>query len=444
MTEINDKEYQKLQARLNEASRMVTVVRDSNDAITIQDFEGHILAWNHGAELMFGYSEQEALKMTIWQFAPPDKAAEQKDFNRRILAGEKVVSFETQRLTKDGRLLDVWLTVTKLVDEAGKVIGIAATERDITERKRIEVETRNAAERYKALFDASSDILIQLDAAGNIVDVNQQAVTLSGYNKKELAGKNIADLTDLFTPQSLALIVANFAKRKLGVVVPPYEVEAVGGAGQKLTFEVEAVGKDGRRLSFEVNRVSLKQSAVGEADELVIMHDITERKREEENLRTSEENYRALIESATDQIFMVNEELKFMTVNSAGLSLLRKKLDEVIGHSVAEVFPKETSVNNVANLQKVFETGKNQLLNEELNFGGNRVFMSTSLSPVQNSEGKTVAVLGVVRDNTESKRVEDELKKKLADLEVFYKSAMDREDRVLELKKKVEELEKHG
>jgi PAS domain S-box-containing protein len=142
MVDVNDQEYQALQARLNEARRMVTVVRDSNDAITIQDFEGHILAWNHGAEQMFGYGEQEALKKNIWELTPPDKAAEQKDFNRRLLAGEAVTSLETQRLTKDGRLLDVWLTVTKLVDEAGKVIGIASTERDITERKNAETEIR--------------------------------------------------------------------------------------------------------------------------------------------------------------------------------------------------------------------------------------------------------------------------------------------------------------
>jgi PAS domain S-box-containing protein len=142
MVELPDSEYQKLQARLNEASRMVTVVRDSNDAITIQDFAGKILAWNHGAEKMYGYSEQEAFKKNIWDLTPPNKVAEQKDFNRRLLAGEAVTSLETQRLTKNGRLLDVWLTVTKLVDEAGKVIGLASTERDITERKRAEEEIR--------------------------------------------------------------------------------------------------------------------------------------------------------------------------------------------------------------------------------------------------------------------------------------------------------------
>jgi PAS domain S-box-containing protein len=126
----------------NEARRMATVVRDSNDAITIQDFAGRITAWNRGAELMYGYSEAEALQMNIEHLTAPGKVAEEKDFVRRLEAGEAVASLETQRVTKDGRILDVWMTVTKLMDEAGKPIGVASTERDITERKREEEEIR--------------------------------------------------------------------------------------------------------------------------------------------------------------------------------------------------------------------------------------------------------------------------------------------------------------
>jgi PAS domain S-box-containing protein len=115
--------------------RMATVVRDSNDAITIQDFAGRITAWNRGAELMYGYSEAEALQMSIGRLTAPGKVEEQNEFTRRLVAGEQISSFETQRVTKDGRILDVWLTVTKLIDDAGKPIGIASTERDITERR---------------------------------------------------------------------------------------------------------------------------------------------------------------------------------------------------------------------------------------------------------------------------------------------------------------------
>jgi two-component system, chemotaxis family, sensor kinase Cph1 len=149
-----------------EASRMVTVVRDSNDAIMISDFEGKILAWNRGAELMYGYSEEEALKKSMWLLTPPNREEEQKDFTRRLIAGEKITSLETQRKTKDGRILDVWMTVTKLLDDTGKPVGIASTERDITERKRGEEEIlqlneqlqQKASEMEQVVYVASHDL----------------------------------------------------------------------------------------------------------------------------------------------------------------------------------------------------------------------------------------------------------------------------------------------
>jgi PAS domain S-box-containing protein len=91
---------------------------------------------------MYGYSEEEALQLNVHCLTTPGKVEEQKEFTRRLMAGETITSFETQRVTKDGRVLDIWMTVTKLMDGAGKPIGIASTERDITERKREEEEIR--------------------------------------------------------------------------------------------------------------------------------------------------------------------------------------------------------------------------------------------------------------------------------------------------------------
>lgn len=123
------------QKRSEEAlRRMAVIVRDSNDAITVQDLEGRILAWNRGAERMYGWNEAEALRMNITETVPDDRRAEVEDFMRRLRAGEAIESFETQRRTKDGRILDVWLTVTKLMNEAGAIISIATTERDVTNR----------------------------------------------------------------------------------------------------------------------------------------------------------------------------------------------------------------------------------------------------------------------------------------------------------------------
>jgi two-component system, chemotaxis family, CheB/CheR fusion protein len=113
---------------------LAAVVRDSNDAITVQDFEGNITAWNKGAVNMYGYSEDEALKMNIRDIVPEDKRKEALAFIKK-LQKEDVESFETRRITKDGKQLNVWLTVTRLVDDDGKQMAIATTERVITGRK---------------------------------------------------------------------------------------------------------------------------------------------------------------------------------------------------------------------------------------------------------------------------------------------------------------------
>ena len=105
--DITERHHQQQQMK-----RLATVVRDSNDAITLKDFDGRITAWNRGAELMYGYSEKEALQMNVRRLTPPAKETEYAEFIRRLMAGETAPSFETQRVTKNGRILDIWLTAT--------------------------------------------------------------------------------------------------------------------------------------------------------------------------------------------------------------------------------------------------------------------------------------------------------------------------------------------
>jgi two-component system CheB/CheR fusion protein len=116
---------------LETARRLAAVVKDSNDAITVQDFEGNITAWNKGAEAMYGYSEAEALNMNIKKVIPRGESEAELKFVQQIKAGIKVRPFRTKRITKAGSILDVWLTLTRLNDDAGNPIEIASTERDL-------------------------------------------------------------------------------------------------------------------------------------------------------------------------------------------------------------------------------------------------------------------------------------------------------------------------
>ena len=243
-----------------EAMRMVTVVRDSNDAITIQDFAGKIIAWNHGAEMMFGYSEQEALKMEIWQLAPEDKAAEQKDFMRRLLAGETITSFETQRLTKDGRILDVWLTVTKLMDDAGRPIGIASTERDITERKNAERQIR---EQNEILFNLHEGLMI-VDLANKITLWNRAAERIIGRTQGEALGRDPIEVLGIDDRDAISTIRTAVA-----------QVGFWNG-------ELKAKTRDGRKITLEGHITFVRDDSDRPRARLNLFFDITEQKLIEE------------------------------------------------------------------------------------------------------------------------------------------------------------------
>ena len=115
--------------------RLAVVLKDSNDAVTVHDLQGNIIAWNRGAEKMYGYTEADALKMNIAQIVPPERKIKAVEYLERIASGEIVESFKTQRICKDGTILDVWLVLTCLKDNSGAIDSIATTERDITEIK---------------------------------------------------------------------------------------------------------------------------------------------------------------------------------------------------------------------------------------------------------------------------------------------------------------------
>jgi two-component system CheB/CheR fusion protein len=106
-------------------------MRDAHDAITIQDLDGRILAWNPGAVRMYGFSEPEALAMNINALVPDARKAEAALAMRRLLRSEILEPYRTQRIAKNGRTVEISLTVTALVNQAGEVYALATTERGI-------------------------------------------------------------------------------------------------------------------------------------------------------------------------------------------------------------------------------------------------------------------------------------------------------------------------
>jgi two-component system CheB/CheR fusion protein len=110
--------------------RLAVVVRDSNDAVVLQDLEGRILAWNRGAERMYGWSQDEALALNVRELVPEALRDKELAVARHLGQAGVRVPYRTQRVARDGRLVEVWRTATALVDAAGKAYAIATTEQE--------------------------------------------------------------------------------------------------------------------------------------------------------------------------------------------------------------------------------------------------------------------------------------------------------------------------
>lgn len=124
----------------NEAalSRIAAIVSSSDDAIVTKTLSGRITSWNQSAVRIFGYEENEIIGQPISIIVPPELQDEEKRILARIARGEHIDHFETVRLAKDGRRVDISLTISPLHDKTGKVIGASKVARDITEKKRTE------------------------------------------------------------------------------------------------------------------------------------------------------------------------------------------------------------------------------------------------------------------------------------------------------------------
>jgi len=149
--------------------RLAAIVESSDDAILAMDLTGIITSWNKSAELLFGYTEEEAIGKPVRILIPPDRHDEELGIVARIRKGERIDHYETVRQRKDGSLIDISLTVSPIKDAEGNIAGASKIARDITERRRAQEQQylllREMSHRVKNLFTVAGSI-VALSARG--------------------------------------------------------------------------------------------------------------------------------------------------------------------------------------------------------------------------------------------------------------------------------------
>jgi two-component system CheB/CheR fusion protein len=264
------------------ARRLATVLLDSNDAVTVCDLDGRITAWNDGAERMFGYSEMKALTMNMRELVPAELRPKLADMFGRIAQGESF-SFETQRVTRGGEVLEVWLTATPLRDESGTVIAMATTERDVTARRRAEetiralnatleqrIAERTSAleaseQRVRAVLDTAADAIVTIDAAGTMQSFNKGAEAMFGYSAAEAIGRDVSLLMGSPYRENHGAYLRRYRKtREPRVIGRARELKARRKSGEEFPIVLSVTEVPGAGLYTGIVRDVTEQRALQE------------------------------------------------------------------------------------------------------------------------------------------------------------------------------------
>ena len=139
--------------------RLAAIVESSEDAIIGKDLQGTITSWNRGAEALYGYTAEEIVGRPVSVLIPPDHQNDFPNIMERFRRGERIEQYETVRLCKGGRRVDVALTVSPIRTADGKIQGASKIARDITPRRRAEEALRRQSERLRLLWEAAAVLL---------------------------------------------------------------------------------------------------------------------------------------------------------------------------------------------------------------------------------------------------------------------------------------------
>jgi len=272
---------------------------------------------------------------------------------------------------------------------------------DITERKKTEKKIIEAHEVYRKVIRNDRGVPYYYNISDGMYDF---------YGEK--GGELLKIPTDELTGEKLQRIVREIVVTDPDGPMDPYQYgkEFLEGKVTRYRVDYRIETEDGEERWISNTALPVRDEKTGRTiGALGVMHDITDRKRAEEDLRASEEKYRILVESATDMIYSVDRESRILSMNTLGAESLYLKPEEIYGKKLFDLFPRDFSDRLMIDIMKVFNTGQPLLIKQHSTIirETNRWF-STILSPGLDKEGTVKWVMGISRDITEQKRREEE------------------------------------
>jgi len=287
---------------------------NANDMIATFALDGTITGVNRGLEVKLGWSRNELIGHHYRRLATPVALALADEHTRRALAGEHLPSiFETEIVSKEGRVVPIEVRARFICNTKGKPIGVQGIFRDITERKQREEALRQSEGRYRSIFEACPDFLYLTDPNGLILDANPALVRWAGYAREELCTKYFLDLFAEDTRDELRRKTADLAR---GVPVRELVVQARNAQGEI--------------REYEVNAMPLQNQQGVVTAILSIARDVTTHREMERALRESQALRARIADTIPDLVYVYD-------LHGQQMRMVNRQITAVLGYAPEEV-----------------------------------------------------------------------------------------------------------
>ena len=375
------------------------------DSVIRTNTMGGIRYANDQALRVSGLTMEEITGRNMISFIAPEDL-ETAVQNTVLMMEEQPIGFPEYReypeyhlILREGEKILNEVNGSVLKNENGVPYGMVFIVRDISRRRRAEEALVESEARYKFLVENTSDITWIFDMATMTYSFGSHALErILGYNTDEAVGLR---LEDIYSPETKKVVQKSFGK-----------VVAAGSASDRVLMEAEHIAKNGNRVWMEINAVAQRDKDGNAVAFIGVARDMSERKRAEEALRKSKEQYRLLAENSDDVIWTTDANLRFTYVSPSSVKLRGVTAEEALNEKLEEVMTPD-SLNSVlaeySRLLPEIEQGKDVSLLldlEEYRKDGSTIWVEASMKSLRDADGHLVGYLGVSRDISERKRME--------------------------------------
>jgi PAS domain S-box-containing protein len=375
-----------------------SILETMEEGLFDNDFEGNFTYVNNAACRRLGYERDELIGKNFRMNHTPEMAQRLLEACKRVYqTGKPALLMDFEAIRKNGTVLMYQANITLIRDRSGNPIGFRNLTRDITERMKAEEAMRKSEEKYRTILEIMEEGLFEVDLKGNYTFVNDAACGLMGYERDQMIGMNYRMIHPPETARYLKEVYTRmYATGRLEIL-----------------REYEAVRKDGSQRMHQSNIAFIRNHAGEIIGFSALARDVTDRKKAEDELRRSEEKFISILETMEEGYAETNLKGHYTFVNEVICRMLGYERNELIESNFRKIHPPEVAQRLKNIYQQIYLTGKPTFLIDSAVIRKDGVIRihQTNAALMRDQAGNPVGFRTLVRDVTERKKAEDELRR---------------------------------